>query len=422
MKLTKQTEYLISFLVKKKCIDKIVQTNKTDNILVKLYNEIDIAYKYIESLKLAQGHAFYNLSIKEIKSVNEIPKSALMSGSGFPDQIKQHIAKHTMFQLLYTFKLFDKVIRIVFLIENNNAKNIRKFNKYVDNMLVWLAIISKIASPKCSKVLNVFLYFTSMKKVLPVSKHMILEANNVNTAFTTTCPVNSDIVVFRQEEWFKVFIHETFHNFALDFSDMNVSGIHKKMLEIFPVDSQVNLFEAYTEFWARIMNTAFCSYLNLKKHNDDDNEELFLAGMEYFINFERTFAFFQMVKVLDFMGLTYSDLIKKDKSSQLLRDALYKEDTSVLSYFIVTTILLNNYQPFLSWCNNHNNPVFLFNHTNKTLNDFLYFIHSSYKIPSFIKGVNCAEKLLDTLKKNKKQDVETKFVLNNLRMSICELG
>ena len=86
-------------------------------------------------------------------------------------------------------------------------------------MLVWLTIISKISSPNCSKELNIFVYFTSLKKELPESQHMILQANNVNTAFTTTCPVNSDIVIFRQEEWFKVFIHETFHNFALDFSD-----------------------------------------------------------------------------------------------------------------------------------------------------------------------------------------------------------
>ena len=46
-----------------------------------------------------------------------------------------------------------------------------------------------------------------------------------------------------------------------------------------------------------------------------------------------------------------------------------------------------------------------------------------YKIPSFIKGVKCAENLLNSLKSNgNKQSVETKFVLNNLRMSVCELG
>ena len=164
------------------------------------------------------------------------------------------------------------------------------------------------------------------------------------------------------------------------------------------------------------MNTAFCSYLNLK---DKKDIELFLAGMEYFINFERMYAFFQMVKVLDFMGLTYSALIKKD----VMRNSLYKEETNVLSYYVITTILMNNYQLFLSWCNNHNSHVFLFNHTNKTLNDFIYFIYNSYKTSSFIKGVSCAEKLLKQVKQTgNKKDAEIKFVLNNLRMSVCELG
>ena len=129
-----------------------------------------------------------------------------------------------------------------------------------------------------------------------------------------------------------------------------------------------------------------------------------------------------MTKVLDYMGLRYEDLIKKDKASELLRNSLYKEDTNVLSYFVITTILLNNYQLFLSWCNNNNSPIYLFNHTSKCLNDFIYFIHGSYKTQSITRGVNCSERLLNSLKRTGKKDIETKFVLNNLRMSVCELG
>ena len=39
MKLTKTTEQLIAFFVKKKCIENVVQTNKTDNILGKFYRK-----------------------------------------------------------------------------------------------------------------------------------------------------------------------------------------------------------------------------------------------------------------------------------------------------------------------------------------------------------------------------------------------
>ena len=31
----------------------------------------------------------------------------------------------------------------------------------------------------------------------------------------------SEIIIFRNEEWFKVFVHETFHLFGVDFSNMS---------------------------------------------------------------------------------------------------------------------------------------------------------------------------------------------------------
>ena len=121
---------------------------------------------------------------------------------------------------------------------------------------------------------------------------------NVNTAFTTTCPSDSEIVVFRKEEWFKAFMHETIHNFGLDFSNMNNEMVNTYILDIFKVRSKVNLFEAYTEFWAEIMNALFCSFFLLK---DKNNISEFLSNSEFFLNFERTYSFFQLIKILDFM-------------------------------------------------------------------------------------------------------------------------
>ena len=54
------------------------------------------------------------------------------------------------------------------------------------------------------------------------------------------------------------------------------------------------------------------------------------------------------------MGLSYSDLYSNSKHSQVLRENLYKENTNVLSYYIIKTVLLNNYQSFLEWCNKNN--------------------------------------------------------------------
>ena len=63
-----------------------------------------------------------------------------------------------------------------------------------------------ITKTRCSKTLNVICYLTSLKKKLPVSNLTILGANNANTAFTHRCPEKGEIIMYRKEEIFKVFI------------------------------------------------------------------------------------------------------------------------------------------------------------------------------------------------------------------------
>ena len=66
-------------------------------------------------------------------------------------------------------------------------------------------------------------------------------------------------------------------------------------------------------------------------------------------------------------------------TASAVRDALYKEDTSVLSYYIITLILLNNYQSFLSWCNTNNTSILQFKKTTANIDAFCNFIGKKYK-------------------------------------------
>ena len=272
----------------------------------------------------------------------------------------------------------------------------------------------------------VYVFYIPQKK-LPSSNVHILNENNVNTAFTYTCPIDSEIVVFRKEEWFKVLMHESFHNFALDFSDMNTDECTRNILNIFKVNSKVNLFEAYTEFWAEIMNAVFCSFY-LQKENDDKKSETkafenFLVNFDFFVNFERTYKFFQMIKTLNFMGLTYMDLISNSPTSQLLRDTLYKEDSNVLSYYIISTILMNNYQGFLLWCNEHNLSLLQFKKTTTNVSEFCKFIEKNYKTRTLFDSIECMQQFLQTIKPDTKKNKKSlDYILNNMRMTVCEMG
>jgi len=424
MSLSKNSKLLMSFLIDKKCISK-KQTTKTKHILKSLYEEVKLADEYISSLISKEGPAkFFKLHISKISNVSQIPKPKMFNADSFPTEIRTHIDETAMCDLSYTFSLLDREIKVHLIVEESNPElHLEVYNECVRKMLIWLTLINDYASKICSKKLTIYVYLTSLKKMLPTSNISILTENNVNTAFTSTCPSTAEIVVFRKEEWLKVFMHETIHNFALDFSDMNVSGCRQKILAIFPVKSEVNLYEAYTEFWAEIMNAVFCGYFILP---DKNNEEEFLTNTEFLINFEISYGFFQMVKTLDFMGLKYKDLYSKTSQSVMMRETLYKEQTNVLAYYVITQILMNNYQGFLSWCKSNNLSLLAFKKTAGNLDEFCKFIGKNYKTKSMLDSIENMEKLMARLKKDnthkKIEKMDFDYIMKNMRMSAIELG
>ena len=121
------------------------------------------------------------------------------------------------------------------------------------------------------------------------------------------------------------------------------------------------------------------------------------------------------------MGLTYKDLYSETQRSRMLRENLYKEKTNVLSYYIIKTVLINNYQGTLSWCKTNNLSLLQFKKTIKNQSEFCKFIENHYKSNSMLNGVTDTKKFLNELRKKSKK-INLSYILSNLRMSICELG
>lgn len=411
MNISKNSRELMTFFSKNKHVKYIRQSKITKNILNELYLNILEAYNYVET------NNTHKHSVKNIISPSQIIKPKFFNASSFPEFIINHINNKMMTELVYSFSLHEREITVYFVLENGYVeKDLGIYNKYIELIKLWLYISNAYVSKKCAKTLKVYFYLTSLEKNLPSSNINILNEIHVNTAFTTTCPNDSEIIVFRKEEWFKVFIHETFHNLGLDFSIMDDNIVNDCILNIFKVKSDVNAYEAYTEFWAEIINSLICVFYEMKNKNDIDD---FLSKTEIILNYERAYSMFQLVKTLDFMGLTYTDLYSNSNKSVVLRENLYKEDTNVLSYYIVKGLLMNNYQGFLSWCNTNNESLFDFKKTLNNQAKFCKFIERNYKIPSMILGVHESQSFLSKIKK-KKENVNN--ILSTMRMSICELG
>ena len=295
------------------------------------------------------------------------PVTAFPKGSSYEymdNSIKTHIEGLQKQTTKVELIVQDRVYTIFFVIPKGTAAHI---DKYVKKINTWLQVASLYAKPGCSKTVTVYLYLTDLMKQLPEKDGFILDAENANTAFTTSCQPATEIILYRREEWFKVFIHESFHNLGLDF--IGSEDVKKKLFAIFPVKSEFKLYETYTEMWAELLNIIFIQ--------SSSQQQLESLRLEHDIQTEQKFSLFQTAKILDHFGMTYSDIFDKKKQKK------YKENTEIFCYFILKTLLLYNCNDFIEWLHDHENPVP--NKVEKFIDDLII---PRYNETKFIEKIN----------------------------------
>jgi hypothetical protein len=380
--------------------------NNTTYIYKSLYKDIQEAFLYV--LELSE-----NDCIKGI--LNTIKKPINLSNNFMTNEIKTYIQVYGKKQIQFNCSIFDKQVSITFIIFSNDNENLETYQKYAEYMYSWLYICIKYSSKKCANTLNIYIYHTPYNKTIPKKNTEILGTEHINSAYTTPCVKDGEIVIYRKEEWFKIFIHETMHIYGFDFSSYYPISLVNNVKEIFPINSDFELSETYSEIWARIINCAFISFLSLKPR---ENINKYLMYMDILIQIEKLFSLKQMVYVLDYMGLTYNDLYSKNNKSVILRDTMYRENTNVFCYYILTAMFIDDFQGFLSWCKNNNtikdmkkgnySSFIHFHYSDENIEDFGTYIKQIYKCNEFLNSIAYIEKQTRVKKDN------------TLRMSIVE--
>jgi hypothetical protein len=371
------------------------------SILISLYTDI-----YSANSTIFQTGCFKS---EVIKDKNQFKQPEDKDSRYFPAHIRQYIKTTEHSQLIFTCSnVNEREIKVIFtLFAETNPQEIKMYTQYVHMIYIWLHICGKYADKACTENLKVFLYPTPFTKKLPTSPATTIGPEHINTAFTMSCVENGQIIIFREEEWFKVFIHETFHSYGLDFATQAHSELKNVLREIFPINSDFDIYEAYTETWARIINCAFCSFNALQNKKDKDG---FLSNLIFCLETERMFALYQCNKVLGFMGLNYNDIISIQKNH--LR-SLYKENTHVFAYYIMTAIFLNDQQGFLLWCQKNNMRLLKFKTTYENFKLFANYISENYNCISLLNNIGEIGTLNAKVNKTKNKELQT-----TTRMSI----
>ena len=237
----------------------------------------------------------------------------------------------------------------------------------VDKMRDWLRFACGQAT-ECSGSVDVDVYMIMTEHKKRVSNAVVLDVLdvlNVNTAFTYACGGNrtNSILVFRKEEWFKVFIHETMHCIGLDFAAKETAAIRHKMNRrlqtLFPGTlnvSNYNITELYAEIWADVLNVLFTSiYTN--------------QSWKSLLTKEQTFSRKQANKVLAYYKMTMADLFSSDHHPTPYPE----EKVSVFSYYLGRALVFSELTSFMQFCKTHNRTYLQF--INNDVNRMAFIDH-----------------------------------------------
>ena len=73
---------------------------------------------------------------------------------------------------------------------------------------------------------------------------------------------------------------------------------------------------------------------------------------QFYLNIKKEafHSLYQLLKILKFQDLNYKLITEKKEEHIRICNHLYREKSSVFSYYIITGLLINNFGDFLLWC------------------------------------------------------------------------
>ena len=377
-----------------------------------LFDQLNTANAYVNMQK---NSGCFECQEIDVDIDSQIPRPKSFSTTYITPEISQYITNESKRILTFECKIKARLIHLHFILFNNNNNSISYYKVLAHRVYMWLSMISD--KSKCVDVLSIYVYLTPFEKKMPASKGESIGPENANTGYTFRCEKQNEIVVYRQEEWFKVLMHETMHAFGIDFDDNSGPEAEEYLKKLFslPDDVKIKFTETYSEIWARIMNVAFQTYFKSPPSLESRNLYKFKKNIDFYLHLESIFSLYQCIKILDYMGINYATLTDNTDNSKQMIASFYRENTNVFAYYVLTSILLNNHSDFLLWCANHNGTGLNIFKVKTTQPEFVKLIKSCYKKSNLLKEiVETEQKVVRDYKKASTNRV----LLKTMRMTI----
>ena len=165
MSLKEDSIHLIQSLNEQMNSNNISFFKDSHEIFLQFFSYFKEAVEYINSSIDLKNHL---ISDEQISSSKDVPKAQHFDY--IVKEIRDYIFTHAKHKKIFKFNNFlGREISFYFSLTKNEKKE--DVFHYVYLMLIWLHVISKhTENGRCSKKLNIFVYFNDKKKHLPENK------------------------------------------------------------------------------------------------------------------------------------------------------------------------------------------------------------------------------------------------------------
>lgn len=318
-----------------------------------------------------------------------------------PSYIKSYINnKRNVTHIKYKLNFYNKNVFINYYLVDDNKSEKELYND-INFLAQFVYLMYNITKYKHTN--NIFdIYLTNFKKEL--GSNNIIDVQNINSGLCYFNDINRKVLIYRNEEYIKVFIHEFLHSCHIDkyLHQNKNTNIYEK----FNFDykkTKIMLNETYTEFWCNIIYISIFSY-NLNKNSTINN---YINIFEKLMEKQIYFSVLQSVKILNIYNIKYLDTINNIEHN-------YSEGTHALSYYYFKSLLLFKYKNIMNMCEKN---IIANETTKENIEKHLIKIRNNKKL---INLFNIFENDLKKLNKSKKND-KISFILKNLYMCYIEI-
>ena len=362
--------------------------------------------------KIRAGMASWELT-KETVMKSRIIRGHVPKSDSFhviPSDISEVIDEKSELQNTYTIVLPSRTLTVDIVLQNSLNAEIT-IRDVLLKVYLWFFVADSYTTKSCSSHVHVYLYLTDHTKELPKHSHTAVNQLHVNTAFTTGCQKTTDIHVYRKEEWFKVLIHESFHNLGLDFIGISpeIKEEGNRILQnLFHVTvPDLRFYETYCEMNAEIINCLFYCFFTGQRKMD----QAIIHNVHTCLTYESIFSMLQCAKILGHNGLVYEDIFQNPEKMRH-----YTESTQVFSYYVIKCIYMTHFTDFLHLVSTWKS--FKFPHDKKEFIRYLNLVKTNMKSKKLRSGLKLITKWLK--EQHLLMPIKKPFELCTLRMSLVE--